>query len=41
MGYGLITSLYRYKHKKPIVNNSKFKLNLLIILINIKNNYLF
>lgn len=27
MGYGLITSSYKYKHKKPIVNNSKFKLN--------------
>lgn len=23
MGYGLVTSLYKYKHKKPIVHNSK------------------
>ncbi|XP_025406175.1 S-phase kinase-associated protein 2 [Sipha flava] len=24
MGYGLITSSYKYKHKKPIVNNNNF-----------------
>lgn len=25
MGYGLVTSLYKYRHKKPIILNSKSK----------------
>lgn len=27
MGYGLVTSLYKYKHKKPIILNSKLIFN--------------
>lgn len=28
MGFGLITSLYKYKHKKPVILNSELKYNL-------------
>lgn len=27
MGYGLVTSLYKYKHKKPTIINSKLMFN--------------